>query len=397
MTSSEPGQTQPPSRLLLVSERYAPDVGGVAVSTTRIAEALAANGVDVEVLAWSRRLPAGQMETTGRGESRRPTVHRLGMFGSWDATLQHTVIALEWLHGQDLFHAVWGHYLVPAGFAAVLFAESVGIPSTVSARGNDVDRLAFPPGDFARLQWTLQRADVLTAVSRDLAKKVEVLLGEDNRTVHVLPNSVDGKIFAADAAEGVGERLGVRPGELVLGFSGELREKKGMSFLLSALKQVRQRHDACLLVIGEVRPREQGKLTEFEVEAPGDAERVLVTGHLETPAEVAACLNACDIVLQPSLWDGMPNSVLEAMACGRVVLASDAGGMPEIIEHGTNGFLVPRVQLGSLAVAVEEILGLGDEQRAAIGDAAAEHVRKQFNAEIEAEALRDIIGLLLRV
>ena len=58
---------------------------------------------------------------------------------------------------------------------------------------------------------------------------------------------------------------------------------------------------------------------------------------------------------------------------------------------------MPRVQLGSLAVAVEEILGLGDEQRAAIGDAAAEHVRKQFNAEIEAEALRDIIGLLLRV
>ncbi len=393
MTSLQPESGASPMRILMVSERFSPDLGGVAVSTTRIAEALVGIGVDVEVLAWSRRLPAGQMETTGRDDPRRPTVHRLGRFGSWDATLQHTMIALEWLHGQDPFHAAWGHYLVPAGFAAVLFAESVGIASTVSARGNDVDRLAFPPGDFARLQWTLQRASVLTAVSRELAGKVEVLLGED-QPVHVLPNSVDGEVFVAAQEDGVRERLGVRPDELVLGFCGELREKKGMSFLLTAFREIRQRREACLLVIGEVRPREQSKLTEFAVESPDAAERILVTEHLETPAEVASCLNACDIVLQPSLWDGMPNSVLEAMACGRVVLASDAGGMPEVIDHDATGFLVPRVQLGALGVAIEEVVGLSDSRRVEIGAAAAEHVRKHFNAEVEAVALAKIVALL---
>ena len=393
MTSLQPESGASPMRILMVSERFAPDLGGVAVSTTRIAEALVGIGVDVEVMAWSRRLPAGQMETTGRDDPRRPTVHRLGRFGSWDATLQHTMIALEWLHGQDPFHAAWGHYLVPAGFAAVLFAESVGIASTVSARGNDVDRLAFPPGDFARLQWTLQRASVLTAVSRELAGKVEVLLGED-QPVHVLPNSVDGEVFVAAQEDGVRERLGVRPDELVLGFCGELREKKGMSFLLTAFREIRQRREACLLVIGEVRPREQSKLTEFAVESPDAAERILVTEHLETPAEVASCLNACDIVLQPSLWDGMPNSVLEAMACGRVVLASDAGGMPEVIDHDATGFLVPRVQLGALGVAIEEVVELSDARRTEIGAAAAEHVRKHFNAEVEAVALAEIVALL---
>jgi glycosyltransferase involved in cell wall biosynthesis len=237
---------------------------------------------------------------------------------------------------------------------------------------------------------------VLTAVSRELAGKVEVLLGED-QSVHVLPNSVDGEVFVAAQEDGVRERLGVRPGELILGFCGELREKKGMSFLLTAFREIRQRREACLLVIGEVRPREQGKLTEFAVESPDAAERILVTEHLETPAEVASCLNACDIVLQPSLWDGMPNSVLEAMACGRVVLASDAGGMPEVIDHDVTGFLVPRVQLGALGVAIEEVVGLSDSRRAEIGVAAAQHVRKHFNAEVEAVALAEIVALLQAV
>ena len=78
MTSLPPGSDANPMRILMVSERFSPDLGGVAVSTTRIAEALVGIGVDVEVLAWSRRLPAGQMETTGGDDPRRPTVHRLG-------------------------------------------------------------------------------------------------------------------------------------------------------------------------------------------------------------------------------------------------------------------------------------------------------------------------------
>ena len=198
-------------------------------------------------------------------------------------------------------------------------------------------------------------------------------------------------------ADAVRERLGVRPGELVLGFCGELREKKGMSFLLAAFREIRQRREACLLVIGEVRPREQSKLTEFAVESPDAAARILVTEHLETAAEVASCLNVCDIVLQPSLWDGMPNSVLEAMACGRVVLGSDAGGMPEVIDHDATGFLVPRVQLGALGVAIEEVAGLSDSRRAEIGAAAAKHVRTHFNAEVEATALAEIVARLQAV
>ena len=68
-----------------------------------------------------------------------------GLFSNMDLSMQHTTNVLEWLHRQFRFSAAWGHYVYPAGYMAVVFAESSGFPSTVSARGNDIDRLMFPP------------------------------------------------------------------------------------------------------------------------------------------------------------------------------------------------------------------------------------------------------------
>ena len=62
--------------------------------------------------------------------------------------------------------------------------------------------------------------------------------------------------------------------------------------------------------------------------------RVIVTGHLDLPEQVAEHLSLCDVYLQPSLWEGMPNALMEAMASGCGCIGSDAGGIPEVIEHG---------------------------------------------------------------
>lgn len=381
-----------PARLLLLSERFAPDLGGVARSATRTAAALAALGVRVDVLAWTRQLPPGALETTGTEDSRPGiTSHRLGLFGEWDLSLQHTLNVLDWLQERERFDAVWGHYLFPAGFAAVWFAESAGLPSVVSARGNDVDRLMFPPGDFARLLWTLERATVVNAVSKELARKINLLLGRD-AGVRLVPNVVDLDVFCPGPPdEALRRRLGVLPVEAVLGFSGELRHKKGIDFLLAGIHDVRLVRPACLLVIGEARPDERAKLAAFAAEHPDDAARVLVTGHLDDPAAVARHLRLCDLFLQPSVWDGMPNALLEAMACGRIPLASDAGGIPEVVVHGESGFLLKRSQLGRLGEAALELLALPAEKRSKLEAAARERVSSEFHAGVEAEALRQVL------
>ena len=385
--------------ILLIAERFPPDLGGLARSGARTAGALARLGARVDVLAWTRTLPPGALQTLEAGEvaasARGATLHRLGLFGSQDLSLQHTLDVLAFLHSRRHYQLVWGHYLAPPGFMAVTFAESHGLASTVSARGNDVDQMMFPPGDFARLLWTLQRATLLSAASEDLARKMVMLLGR-NPGVEVIPNAVDTSLFTPGPADpSLRERLGISPDEVVLGFSGELRHKKGVPFLLDALVEVRKVRPACLLVIGEVRAREQEHLTAFRVEHPEAAARILISGRLDEPEEVAAHLRLCDLYLQPSIWDGMPNALLEAMACARPVIASDAGGIPEAIEHEKNGFLVPKPHLNHLGQAILDVLSLSEERRAELGAAARARIEACFRAENEAEVLRRLLARAL--
>ncbi|ATB51231.1 glycosyltransferase [Corallococcus macrosporus] len=384
-------------RVLLIAERFPPDIGGLARSGARTAGSLVKLGARVDVLAWTRTAAPGALQTVADAGDVSPfargvTLHRLGLFGSMDLSMQHTLDVLGYLHAKQRYDLVWGHYLAPPGFLAVAFAESVGIASTVSARGNDVDQLMFPPGDFARLLWTLQRARVLTAASADLGRKMCMLLGRDE-AVEVIPNAVDTGIFSPGPADpALRARLGIAPEEAVLGFSGELRHKKGLPFLLSALTEVRRVRPACLLVIGEVRPRDAEHLVSFRAEHPEDAARIVISGPLDSPEAIAAHLRLCDVYLQPSLWEGMPNALLEAMACARPVIASDAGGIPEAVDPGRNGFIVSKALLNHLGQACLDVLSLPPEQRVAMGAAARQRIEERFQAQAEAEVLRRVLA-----
>ncbi len=384
----------------MIAERFPPDLGGVARSAARTALAVSRLGWSVHVLSWTKSLQPGALETVTTSDpsdtSAGVTLHRLGLFANSDLSMQHTTNVLEWLHRQFDFSAVWGHYVYPAGYMAVVFAESCGLGSTVSARGNDIDRLMFPPGDFARLIWTLERASVVSCVSTDLARKVDMLLGRQSRVV-VVPNVIDTELFRP----GMGMRddalrrfLGIAPEESVLGFCGELRHKKGLPFLLSALLEVNRVRPACLLVVGEVRPREQTHLANFAAEHPQVAGRILVTGRLEQQSDVARHLQLCDVILQPSVWDGLPNAILEGMACGKIVIASDAGGIPEAIVHGVSGFLIQKALLNNLGEAILDVLSMDTAQREAISTAARQRVVDCFHDQVEAERLRDVLQRL---
>jgi glycosyltransferase involved in cell wall biosynthesis len=373
-------------RALVIAERYPPDLGGVARSAERTSASLRLLGLEVDVLSLTRALPPGALETEPR-EREAVVVHRLGAFSHADLSLQHAFNVVQWLARDRPYGLLWGHYLFPAGFAAVLYAKQLGLPVTVSARGNDVDQLMFPPGDFARLCWTLERAGVITAASRDLARKIDVLLGRD-AGVLVVPNAVDPDLFSpGEPDRELRAALGIEPGEAVLGFAGELRHKKGFPFMLEALCTVRRQRPACLLVMGEVRGRELPHLQTFAAAEPRAAERILLTGPIEDRGRMAACYRLCDLYLQPSVWDGLPNSLLEAMACGRLVLCSDAGGIPEVVVHGVSGFMLPRAELHQLGTAATELLALSPEAKAAYGRAARARVLERHHPGLEHQAL----------
>ena len=393
--------------ILFFAERFPPDIGGVARSAGRIAQALSALGHQVTVLTWSRYLEPGELSppeqlppellpsaplTTGK-----ITVYRLGLYRHWDMTMPQTLNVLDWFcespnQPPDM---VWGHYLFPAGFLAVYFAQLKGLPSVVSARGNDIDRVMFPPGDFARLHWTLENASQITAVSQDMVRKVEVL---SQRQAKLHRNVVDAQLFKpeldGEQRSQLKSTLGIAANEVILGFSGELREKKGQKFLLQALATVHSRRPACLLIIGELRPESQALLQSFRNDNPEAGARIIVTGHIDTSEAVAQHLNLCDLYLQPSLWDGLPNALLEAMACGCICIGSDAGGIPEVIESGQQGFLLPRSQLHNLGEAVLEVLALPDAEQKKVREGARSHLQQHYALEQEHQFLQDLLSQL---
>lgn len=379
-------------RILFLTERYPPDAGGVSASAARIVQSLASLGARVDVVAWTRALQAGQV---ARDEG-NPAAYRIGRFREWDTTMPHTLNLLDWLASMapEPYNLVWGHYLSLAGFLAVWFGRLNGLHSVVSIRGNDLDRDVFPPGDFARLQWTLAHASSITAVTRDLAHKAQALSGRDD-VVH-LPNVVDTARFspAPEAGVQVRAQLGIAAGERILGFSGELREKKGLTHLLDALLAVRRVRPARLLLIGGVRPSEMPRLAQW-IAPERLAEHILITGQLATPEAVNQHLQACDVYVQPSLWDGMPNALLEAMAAGCGSIASDAGGIPEIINPGVDGIIVPRWQLHRLGEAVLEFLDAAPAHRDRIKHAARARMVEEFSPERERQALQSLLARVI--
>jgi glycosyltransferase involved in cell wall biosynthesis len=376
-------------RLLFVSERFPPEPGGLAGSAGRISLALARIGHVVEVLTLSNN------EAPGRARSGSSeyclSVHRFGPYDDIALTLEQAEGLAGLLHRRHRFEAVWGHGLGTASFLAAAFAGRVGIPLVLGARGDDFDRHFYPPGDFARLEWCLRSAAVVSAVSADLAARIRALTG---RPAVVLPNAVDTERFRpGPRPNGLALRYGLRPEDLVLGFSGELRSGKGMTHLLEAYRLVRSGRPGCkLLLIGDVHPDDRPELQRFLATSATLASGIVRTGYVREPDAVVRHLRLCDVLLLPSLREGLPNTLLEGLATGVPVIAAAVGGVPEVVVDGHNGVLVPRTHLHLFGRRLLDMLDWPEERRQAMAEAGRVTVLEKYNPAQERERAAAILA-----
>jgi len=366
--------------LLLVAERFLPDRGGLAVATSRIARQAKMRGEAVHVVRLGKSAPLG---SRGREQRDGLTLHPVGQLAREDESATALSAHLRELlvgEGVDLVHAM---YAGRSAYVATLVANELGVPSVVSFRGNDLDRGLFRPSDLPFLAATSSRATRLTAVSRELGRAASRAFG---REVEHVTNSVDVESFRPIARDAeLSRQLGLPSGD-VLGFVGELREKKGVRFLLPAFAEVLRRRPVSLLLIGGVRDDARDALSAFELAAPEAAKRLFVIPYERDPARLSRLLGLCDAVLFPSLWEGTPNALLEAMAAGRPALATAVGGHLELIEHQVTGLLLPLGELARLPDAIEEMLELPVERRAALGARAREFVTRAHDPEQESQS-----------
>ena len=250
------------------------------------------------------------------------------------------------------FDIIDSHFVYPDGFAAVLLGKILKKPVTISARGSDVNFYKTLRVIPYLLRYALNRADRVVAVSQALASEIEGL-GVAKEKIVVIPNGVDHSKFYQEPQDEACKKVGLRSGKTLLSI-GHLTRNKGFDLLLHALKILTDRRkyqDLQLVLIGEGIMR--CELEEL-VAALGLHERVRFVGAMPHH-QLRAWYNAADVFCLASEQEGWPNVVLESLACGAPVVATQVGGIPEIVNASHLGILTER-NPHALAGAIGEAL-----------------------------------------
>jgi glycosyltransferase involved in cell wall biosynthesis len=246
---------------------------------------------------------------------------------------------------------VWAHFLVPSG----AFAASVDAPLVVTAHGRDVRNVGAIPGLARITRRVVERAATVIAVSDYLRRELELKVPEARGKTVVIDSGVDLQRFAA--AEGGGDAE--HPAFVAV---GSLTERKNPVRLADAFATLG--HGSLTFVgDGPLRSQLEGR------------ERVHVTGRVPHD-EVPALMAAADVVCAPSLIEPFGQSILEAMAAGRTVVATRVGGPPEFVPAEA-GILVDPLDRSALAQALEAAAALPTPNEAARAAAATHDVRLQ--------------------
>ena len=328
----------------------------------RLARLCDSGRVACQVVAAVPSFPGAYRETAGVPESEQihglPVRHPrylhvpgVGMRIQPDSLARALLEDLR-AHGDDArrFDVVDAHYFYPDGVAAARVAAQLGLPLVISARGSDINLIAETPFARRRILEAANAADALIAVSQALARKM-ISLGMPAERVHVLRNGVDPDVFFPVPRSEARNRLGLREdARCVLGV-GNLVHEKGFDVLVRALATLR---DARLLLVGDGPLRESLETLARQV-APG---RVEFHGNMPQ-ANLRFAYSAADALALPSLREGWPNVVLEALACGLPVVASNVGGIPEILGDDAPAALVDSRDAAAWSHALSDVMNRG--------------------------------------
>lgn len=216
--------------------------------------------------------------------------------------------------------------------------------------------------------------------------------GIDERKLSCVPSAVDSTLFCQRDCEDtwLREEFGVSPGEPILAVVAQLIRRKGHEFVIRAMQGIVQRFpSATMLLLG------RGPLEDSlrkQIAQAGLAERVQLVGFRDDLHRVLACV---DVLVHPALAEGLGVALLQAASAGVAIVASDAGGIPEIVEHERTGLLVARGDSEALAQAVCRLLA-DSELRASLGRTARAKVLEEFSIDRMTEGNLGVYQSMLR-
>lgn len=329
--------------ILLVTPWRPSLTGGISTVVARLTGEFRKKGHSVTIFVADRENRLGQIETLNDTpvygmylrspvSSDRP-IRALVMYYLW---FPLTVIQLLWLARRTRVDAILIQYPLPAMYYFGILKRLWRGILFVTYQGNDAhDLSSWSPREQRLVRFLLENADMVLGVSRTLLAKVEsAFQGIQLKRRRLLPNGAP-----LDAIEGVdGGSVDSSIPEKYLLTAGHLIHRKGIDIVIASLWEAKQR-GVCLhlVVAGDGPEREPLMHQSRELGVEG---QVTFLGN-QTHEQVLRLMKSCQAFVLASRAEGMPLVIAEAMACGKAIIASNVDGVPEIVQDGTTGLLVP--------------------------------------------------------
>ncbi|HXE56983.1 MAG TPA: N-acetyl-alpha-D-glucosaminyl L-malate synthase BshA [Gemmatimonadales bacterium] len=351
-----------------------PTYGGSGAVATELGLELARRGHEVHFITYASPFRLrGYVERVYFHEV-ETRMSRYPLFEYYPYTLalaskQHEVALQEKL---DILHV---HYAIPHATTAWLAREMLGdeLPLRVitTLHGTDITLVGQESSFYAITKFSIEKSDEVTAVSTYLRDETYRAFGCVSCNIRVIPNFVN---LAEYRPGGGTDRDGLAPaGHKLIAHVSNFREVKRVKDVIRVFARIRRAMPATMLMIGDGPDRTEA---QHEARELGVAEDVKFLGRLDNVADL---LRASDLFLLPSQTESFGLAALEAMACGAPVVATRAGGLPEVIDDGVNGILEPVGSVEAMGRRAVELLR-NPERHRAMREAAIERAR-QFSAD----------------
>jgi glycosyltransferase involved in cell wall biosynthesis len=289
------------------------------------------------------------------------------------------------LHKQEQFDLLHSFFLYPVGFVTGMLAKRFRIPEIVTLAGNDIKKYVFSPEKVATCRSGLETADRVVALSQDMVDMADALTPIRNKA-RVIYNSVE----IPDRSWEPG-RNGGQP--FKIGCAGIFKYAKGLPYLIKAVAALRAKHSVILELLGHMRASEQTVYDQI-VEATGIGDGLVLKEAVPHDG-ISKWLQSLDVFVLPSVSEGCPNILMEAMASGVPCVATRTGAVEDLIEDRVSGILADWGDSLALEHALEELIQ-DRKSAASMGQAARERMRL-FSSTREQQEWSKLYGELIDI
>jgi N-acetyl-alpha-D-glucosaminyl L-malate synthase BshA len=348
-----------------------PTYGGSGVIATELGKALAQRGHQIHFISYALPFRLTSFVENVFFHEVEMSSYPLFEFPLYTLSLASKMVEVTEFEDLDLLHV---HYAIPHASSAYLAKQMMkkkkDIKIITTLHGTDITLVGLEPSFLPLVKFSIEESDGVTAVSRFLKEKTITNYNID-KNIEVIPNFIDTELFKP--MEACIFRKHIAPdGEKVLVHTSNFRQVKRVTDTIKILERVNKEIPTKLLLVGDGPDRYECERLARQLNL---MDHVKFLGKQEGLVEI---INSADIFLIPSQSESFGLAALEAMACGKPVVSSSVGGLPELIKHNETGFIAEIGDIERMAKYITDLL-INDKKYEAFSKNSRERALNKFD------------------